>query len=74
MRIITYILIISTIIVIIIMEMITVVDNYDGLMILTNNIIPLGAYAPRQGILSTIVSLDQGIANGYPAGMSCIPL
>ena len=29
--------------------------------------IPLGAYALRQGILSTIVSLDPGVVNGYPA-------
>ena len=28
----------------------------------------LGAYALRQGILSTIVSLDPGVVNGYPAG------
>ena len=28
--------------------------------------IPLGAYALRQGILSTIVSLDPGVVNGYP--------
>ena len=26
-------------------------------------------YALRQGILSTIVSLDPGVVNGYPAGM-----
>ena len=32
--------------------------------------ITLGAYAPRQGILSTIVSLDPGVVNGYPAGIS----
>ena len=25
----------------------------------------LGAYAPRQGILSSIVSLDPGVVNGY---------
>ena len=31
--------------------------------------IPLGAYALRQGILSTIVSLDPGVVNGYPAGI-----
>ena len=29
----------------------------------------LGAYALRQGILSTIVSLDPGVVNGYPAGI-----
>ena len=34
--------------------------------------IPLGAYAPRQGILSTIVSLDPGVVNGYPAGISSL--
>ena len=32
--------------------------------------IPLGAYALRQGILSTIVSLDPGVVNGYPAGIN----
>ena len=31
--------------------------------------IPLGAYVLRQGILSTIVSLDPGVVNGYPAGI-----
>ena len=31
--------------------------------------IPLGAYALRQGILSTIVLLDPGVVNGYPAGI-----
>ena len=31
--------------------------------------IPLGAYDPRQGVLSTIVSLDPGVVNGYPAGI-----
>ena len=31
--------------------------------------IPLGAYALRQGILSTIVSRDPGVVNGYPAGI-----
>ena len=31
--------------------------------------IPLGAYALRQGILSTIVSLDPGVVNEYPAGI-----
>ena len=31
--------------------------------------IPLGAYALRQGILSTIVSLDPGVVNGYSAGI-----
>ena len=29
--------------------------------------IPLGAYALRQGILSTIVSLDPGVVNGLPS-------
>ena len=31
--------------------------------------IPLGAYALTQGILSTIISLDPGVVNGYPAGI-----
>ena len=31
--------------------------------------IPLSAYALRQGILSTLVSLDPGVVNGYPAGI-----
>ena len=31
--------------------------------------IPLSAHFPRQGILSTIVSLDPGVVNGYPAGI-----
>ena len=31
--------------------------------------IPLGAYALRQGVLFTIVSLDPGVVNGYPAGI-----
>ena len=31
--------------------------------------IPLGAYALRQGILSTLASLDPGVVNGYPAGI-----
>ena len=31
--------------------------------------IPLGAYALRQGILSTIVSLDPGVVHGYTAGI-----
>ena len=31
--------------------------------------IPPSAYAPRQGILSTIVSLDPGVVNGYLAGI-----
>ena len=31
--------------------------------------IPLGAYAPRQGSLSTVVSLDPSVVNGYPAGI-----
>ena len=31
--------------------------------------IPLGAHAPRQGISSTVVSLDPGVVNGYPAGI-----
>ena len=31
--------------------------------------IPLGAYAPRQGSLSTVVSLDPRVVNGYPAGI-----
>ena len=39
---------------------------------------PLDAYAPRQGILSTNVSLIPGVVNGYPAGifleMHCAPL
>ena len=26
-------------------------------------------YALRQGILSTIISLDPGVVNGYPAGI-----
>ena len=30
----------------------------------------LGGYAPRQCILSTIASLDSGVVNGYPAGIS----
>ena len=30
---------------------------------------PLGAYTPRQGILSTVVSLDPSVGNGYPAGI-----
>ena len=28
----------------------------------------LGAYAPRQGILSTFVSFDAGVVNGYLVG------
>ena len=31
--------------------------------------IPLGAYALRQGILSTLVSLDSGVVDGYPVGI-----
>ena len=31
--------------------------------------IPLGAYALRQWMLSTIVSLNPGVVNGYPAGI-----
>ena len=31
--------------------------------------IPLSTYALIQGILSTIVSLDPGVVNGYPAGI-----
>ena len=36
--------------------------------------IPLGVYALRQGILPTIVSLDPGVVNGYPAEMYSLEL
>ena len=36
--------------------------------------VPPGAYAPRQGILLTVVSLDPGVVNGYQQeSIPCLP-
>ena len=36
--------------------------------------VPPGAYAPRQGILLTVVSLDPGVVNGYrQESIPCLP-
>ena len=36
--------------------------------------VPPGTYAPRQGILLTVVSLDPGVVNGYlQESIPCLP-